>query len=114
MQKSLAVMTAAGLLAMAVPSRAQDAKKVERGKAVYVEQKCKLCHQLAGEGNAKGPLDDVGTKLKREEIKQWLVDPKAAAEKHKANRKPAMKAYDTLPAEDLEALIAFMESCKKK
>ena len=114
MQKSLAVMTAAGLLAVAVPGWAQDAKKVERGKAVYVEQKCKLCHQVAGEGNAKGPLDDVGTKLKREEIKQWLVDPKAAAEKHKSTRKPAMKAYDTLPAEDLDALIAFMESCKKK
>ena len=112
MRKSF-VMTAAGLLALAVPGWAQDAKKVERGKAVYVEQKCKLCHQVAGEGNAKGPLDDVGTKLKREEIKEWLVDPKAAAAKHKATRKPPMKAYDTLPAEDLDALIAFMERCKK-
>jgi len=114
MQNSLAVITAAGLLALAVPGWAQDAKKVERGKAVYVEQKCKLCHQLAGEGNPKGPLDEVGGKLKPEEIKAWLVDPKTAAAKHKATRKPAMKAYDTLPAADLDALVAFMESCKKK
>lgn len=114
MRKWFAMTTAAGLLAVAVPGSAQDARKVERGKAVYVEQKCKLCHQVAGEGNAKGPLDDVGTKLKREEIKEWLVDPKAAAAKHKATRKPVMKVYDKLPAEDLDALIAFMESCKKK
>ena len=109
------VAVAAVLLgAAAVPGSAQDAKKIERGKAVYVEQKCKLCHQLAGEGNAKGPLDEVGSKLKPEEIKAWLVDPKTAAAKHKATRKPAMKAYDTLPAADLDALVAFMESCKKK
>lgn len=107
-------MAVAALVAAPAPGSAQDAKKVERGKAVYVEQKCKLCHQVAGEGNAKGPLDDVGTKLKREEIKEWLVDPKAAAAKHKASRKPVMKVYDKLPAEDLDALIAFMESCKKK
>jgi mono/diheme cytochrome c family protein len=114
MKKWLAMTAAAGLLAVAVPGWAQDAKKVERGKAVYVEQKCKLCHQLAGEGNAKGPLDDVGSKLKAAEIKEWLVDPKTAAAKHKANRKPAMKEYGTLPAADLDALVAFLESCKKK
>ncbi len=107
-------MAMAALVAAAAPGSAEDAKKAERGKAVYGEQKCKLCHQLAGEGNAKGPLDDVGSKLKPDEIKEWLVDPKAAAAKHKATRKPAMKAYATLPAEDLGALISFLESCKKK
>lgn len=97
----------------ALPSEAQDAKKVERGKQVYVEQKCKLCHQVAGEGNAKGPLDGVGSKLKRDEIKEWMVNPQAMAEKHKATRKPAMKAYTALSAEDLDAVIAYMESLKK-
>jgi mono/diheme cytochrome c family protein len=106
-------MTAAGLLTVAVPGWAQDAKKVERGKAVYVEQKCKLCHQVAGEGNAKGPLEGVGSKLTRDEIKQWIVDPAAATAKHKATRKPAMKAYPGLSADDLDALVTYMESLKK-
>jgi cytochrome c oxidase subunit II len=100
--------------AAAVPASAQDAKKVERGKAVYVEQKCKLCHQVGGEGNAKGPLDGVGSKLKRDEIKEWIVDPAAATAKHKATRKPAMKAYPNLSADDLDALVTYMESLKKK
>jgi mono/diheme cytochrome c family protein len=78
-----------------------------------VEQKCKLCHQVGGEGNAKGPLDSVGGKLKADEIKQWIVDPKAMTEKTKATRKPAMKTYPNLSAEDVDALVAYMESLKK-
>ena len=42
---------------------AQDADKVKRGEAVYAEQKCSLCHSIAGKGNAKGSLDGVGKKL---------------------------------------------------
>lgn len=107
-------LAVAALVALApLAARAQDAKKVERGKQVYVEQKCKLCHQVAGEGNAKGPLDAVGGKLKRDEIKEWIVNPAAMAEKHKATRKPAMKAYPSLPPEDLDALVTYMESLKK-
>lgn len=92
---------------------AQDAK-VEKGKQVYTDQKCSMCHSIAGKGNAKGALDDIGSKLSAAEIKQWIVDPKTMAEKAKAERKPAMKAYASLPAADLEALVAYLESLKKK
>jgi mono/diheme cytochrome c family protein len=110
-----AVLTASVLAAAVTwPTAAQDAKKIERGKQVYVEQKCKLCHSIAGEGNAKGPLDDAGSKLKAEDIKQWIVNPQAMTEKTKATRKPAMKAYPNRSAEDLDALVAYMESLKKK
>lgn len=113
MRVSAWVAVAALTAAVAVPAGAQDAKKIERGKQVYVEQKCKLCHQVAGEGNAKGPLDDVGSKLKRDEIKEWLVNPQAMTAKTKSTRKPVMKAYPNLSAEDLDALVSYMESLKK-
>jgi mono/diheme cytochrome c family protein len=93
---------------------AQDAAKVERGKAVYAEQKCKLCHSIAGEGNAKGPLDGVGSKLSAAELKQWLVSPKEMSEKAKATRKPPMKSYSTLSAEDQDALVAYQLTLKSK
>lgn len=92
---------------------AADAK-VDRGKAVYAEQKCKMCHSIADQGNKKGALDGVGDTLKPEEIKEWIVTPKEAAAKHKAVRKPPMKAFATLPAEDVDALVAYMSSLKKK
>jgi cytochrome c2 len=104
------------VLAMAWGSSAlaQDAKMIERGKAVYTEQKCKLCHSIAGEGNTKGPLDGVGSKLTAAEIKEWIVDPKAMTAKTKAERKPFMKAYPNVPQADLDALVAYMQSLKKK
>jgi cytochrome c2 len=93
---------------------AQDAKMIERGKQVYAEQKCKMCHSVGTEGNAKGPLDDAGNKLKAAEIKEWIVNPKEMTAKTKAERKPLMKAYPNLPAADLDALVAYMQSLKKK
>jgi len=92
---------------------AQDAKVIERGKQVYAEQKCKMCHSIGAEGNAKGPLDDTGNKLTAAEIKEWIVNPKEMTAKTKATRRPLMKAYPTLPAADLDALVAYMQSLKK-
>jgi cytochrome c2 len=97
-------------LCWAQVGRAQDP---DRGKAVYAEQKCKMCHSVSGEGNAKGPLDGVGNKYKTDEIKAWISDPKTMAEKSKAERKPPMKSYASLPAPDIDALVAYLGSLKK-
>jgi mono/diheme cytochrome c family protein len=83
-----------------------------RGQAVYAEQRCALCHSVAGEGNSKGPLDGVGSRLSVEDIRLWVVDPKTITAATGADRKPPMRAYPSLPAEDLDALVAYMVSLK--
>jgi mono/diheme cytochrome c family protein len=100
-------------LLIASVSSAQDAKQVERGAKVYVDQKCSLCHSIAGKGNPKGPLDDVGSKLTADEIREWIVNPAEMTKKTKAERKPPMKA-SVLPKEDLDALVAYLTTLKKK
>lgn len=102
------------LLSVSIPAQAQSKELIAKGEAVYTANKCSLCHSIAGKGQAKGPLDDVGGKLKAEDIREWIVDPAKMAKEHKATRKPAMKAYSNLPKEDLEALVAYMSSLKKK
>jgi len=87
---------------------------VEKGEAVYAAQKCAMCHAIDGKGQAKGPLDGVGTKLTADEIRQWIVNPAEMTKKTNALRKPPMRAYPNLPKEDLDALVAFMASKKKK
>jgi len=89
---------------------AQDAKK---GEQVYADQKCSLCHSVAGKGNAKGPLDTVGAKLKADEIRMWITDAKTMTEKTKAERKPVMKQF-TLPPDEVDALVAYLTTLKKK
>lgn len=90
---------------------AQDAK-VQAGMKVYEAQKCSMCHAIAGKGNAKNKLDGVGTKLNDAQIKEWIVAPVQAATKAKSTAKPPMKAYDKLPAADVDALVAYMKSLK--
>ena len=97
-------------LALPAAAQAQDAKK---GEAVYTAQKCSVCHAIAGKGKATGKLDGVGTKLSAEDIKQWIVDPVAAAAKAKSTKKPPMPAkYAKLPPADIDALVAYMASLK--
>ena len=111
-----AFIIAIGIMVLGVgvtPALAQDKAKVEKGTQVYAAQKCSICHSIGEQGNKKGPLDGVGSKLSADEIRTWIVDPKTMTEKTKAARKPLMKAYPSLPKEDLEALVAYMQSLKK-
>jgi mono/diheme cytochrome c family protein len=93
---------------------AQDQKQIDRGLKVYADQKCAACHAIAGKGNAKGALDDVGSRLKADDIREWMLNPSEMTKKTKAERKPAMRAYPQLPKEDLDAVVAYMLSLKKK
>ncbi len=104
------VMAVVMIAGMAAAAAAQDLKA--KGEQVYTAQKCSLCHSIAGKGNAKGPLDGVGSKLSADEIRSWIVDAKGMTEKTKATRKPVMKAY-SLPKEDVDALVAYLSSLKK-
>ena len=106
-----------GMVLVAASASAQDAKLVERGKKLYAEQKCGMCHSLEGKGSAnalKGPLDDTGTKNSAEELRQWLINPKEMTVKTKSTRKPPMPSYAKLAKEDVEALVAYMQTLKKK
>ena len=93
------------------PVFAQD--QAARGAQVYADQKCSVCHAIAGKGNAKGPLDAVGSTLSADDIRAWIVDAKGMTAKTKAPRKPEMRAY-TLPKEDVDALVAYLATLKKK
>ena len=101
----------AASLAVGVTVAAQDLKVP--GEKLFAEQKCALCHSIAGKGNTKGPLDDVGSRLSAEEIRAWMTDAKGMTAKTKASRKPEMKAYD-LSKQDVDTLVAYLSTLKKK
>ena len=101
-------------VALSVVSVVTAAAQGEKGATVYADQKCSVCHSIAGKGNAKGPLDGVGTKFTAAEIREWILEPAAMTAKHKAARKPPMPAnYASLPKDDLDALVAYLASLKK-
>jgi mono/diheme cytochrome c family protein len=109
MTRIVVAVVGIGFLALCAPARAQD--KVEQGSALFTSQKCTLCHAIAGKGNKKGSLDDVGAKLKADEIRSWLTNPDAMREKTKATRTPVMKD-PKLAKDQVDALVAFLSAQK--
>jgi mono/diheme cytochrome c family protein len=114
MRYGLLVLSLAGVLVSAGPAFAQNQAAVAKGMKVFADQKCALCHSVAGKGNPKGPLEDGIAKLSADDIREWLVNAQAMRDKTGADRKPAMKSFATLPKDDLDALVAYVVSLKKK
>ena len=112
--KRIAMITlgCAALMMAAAPAFAQDAN-LKKGAQVFVTAKCTKCHAIAGKGNAKGKLDEVGSKLTPAEIKAWLETPEEMATKAKETRKPPMKKT-SMSKDDEEALVAYLSTLKKK
>src|SRR6476661_7091523 len=81
------VLAAAMCIGFAAAAAAQNAKTAA-GEKLFVDQKCTLCHSVGDKGNKKGALDDVGSKLSADEIRQWITTPKEMTAKAKATRKP--------------------------
>ena len=113
MKRTMMTAVAVGVLiaAAAAPAAAQD-PKVARGAALFTEQKCSICHAVAGKGNVKHPLDGAGSRLDSATVKLWLTDSKAAEAKTGKKASPPMKSFATLPADDIDALVAYVLSLK--
>ena len=99
------------VLGMTLPAAAQDL--VAKGRKLFTDQKCTLCHSVNGRGNVKGAMDGAGSTLTAEEVRAWLTDAKAMTAKTKATRKPEMKQF-ALEKDDVEALVAYVLSLKRK
>jgi mono/diheme cytochrome c family protein len=106
------VVAIVAMLVLGLP-RVADAQDAKKGEAVYTAQKCSACHSIAGKGAKTNPLDGVGGKLSAADIREWIVDPVAMAKKIKSDKKPPMpNRYAKLPAGDIDALVAYMQSLK--
>lgn len=111
MRLLIAAMLGAGALgslacARAGETAAPDEATIERGIEVYARERCQTCHSIDGQGNRRYPLDGVGSRLTREQIRTWIVAPQ------QMNPQVRKRAHDSLSVEDLDGLVAYMESLK--
>ena len=115
MTKTLGTLGLIGLFLVPVVALAAQDKtaSVPRGKAVYDEQKCGLCHAIEGKGNKQHPLDGVGDKVSAADIRKWITSPKEMEATLPAKPKISMKSYPNLKPQDLDALVAYLQSLKK-
>jgi mono/diheme cytochrome c family protein len=113
------IAVALSLAGTALSAQTPDPKLANEGKKLYATYKCDKCHQIAGRGSKKGPLDGVGAKLSAADIKRWFTHP--AEMEAKLEKKPkgtdamsyALKSKNIEPAE-IDALVAYMQTLTKK
>lgn len=92
---------------------------VALGKEQYDLQECYNCHKIGGKGSVKkrGPiLDNIGTLMKPEEMKEKLLNPRAwmadGFEKE-YNKKLMPDKYKELMSDaEIDALVAYLSSLK--
>ena len=85
----------------ATQSSPPEVAAINRGRAVFIEQRCQRCHSLHGVGNKRSPLDGVGGRLSENDIRQWITAPQTM------KSGIAKRAYK-LSAEDLDALVEYV------
>jgi len=88
---------------VAAPTVAQAV--LDLGATVYRQQRCRVCHSIAGEGG-KHSLDGTGSRLAEAEVRKWIVAPK------EMDPKVRKRAYTKLAEDELAALVAYMMSLK--
>jgi mono/diheme cytochrome c family protein len=113
MRVSMVRLALAGTFVAGLTTVAAAQDPVQKGEELFTSQKCTMCHSVAGKGNKKFPLDGVGAKLSAADIKEWIVNPDAMEAKQ-TGPKPVMKmkSFKSLPAADVDALVAYMGSLK--
>lgn len=110
MMKHASILISGFLFALSVvfygisPAFASD---VEKGKKLYGDKKCGLCHVIAGTGGKMGPdLTDVGNQRDRDWLTKFLKNPK---EVMPGAKMMAVKGSE----EEIAALVDYMVSLKK-
>ena len=85
---------------------------IEAGRQVYDTQGCGRCHSIAGEGNARSPLDGIGDRHAAADIRKWIVAAPELKEQLPPRAFAAKQDYGGVDREDLDALVAYLLSLR--
>lgn len=87
--------------------------QVARGQAVFARNNCTGCHSVAGNGSPRSPLDDVGSRLDRDELHDWVVAGDSVRAALPPRAISAKQRHAELPAADMDALLDYLASLRE-
>lgn len=105
----------------AVPTTIVDAggaapaaqEQIARGREVFARQDCSGCHSVAGKGSPRSPLDGVGSRRDREELRAWVVADESVQAELSPRAIAAKQDYAQLPDIEIDALLAYLGSLRE-
>jgi putative heme-binding domain-containing protein len=85
----------------------EETAQILKGKNVYNQNRCDLCHRIGGQGGVIGPdLSRIGTKRDTQWLSKLIKNPKSI------NPTTQMPAYPQLSEDELQALASFLTGHK--
>jgi mono/diheme cytochrome c family protein len=87
-------------------------ERIEAGRQVYKQQACARCHSIAGKGNSRNPLDDVGIRRTADELRNWIIGSDTIQGPVPAGVLKLKKSYRELSDHDLDSLVVYMQSLR--
>ena len=79
---------------------------IKKGRQIYNDKKCGICHVIDGKGGKSGPdLTLIGSKWDSTTLKTFMRDPRALVPQGKM---PSFRGSE----DELDALVAYMASLK--
>ncbi len=82
------------------------------GRESFKSLGCSTCHSIAGAGNPRHPLDEVGSRWTAEQLRAWITGTGFAAERLPATTVARKQRYTSIPPEQMDAIIAFLSALK--
>ncbi len=90
-----------------------DPKRIAAGRQVYQQHNCVRCHSIAGQGNPRNPLDGVASRYDVAELREWIIGGETLQDELPAYALRVKQSYREMPADDLDALLAYMQSLRR-
>jgi mono/diheme cytochrome c family protein len=87
-----------------------DPQVVARGRQVFEAQNCMRCHSVGGEGSPRSPLDHAAARLDAAQLLAFTVGSESVADALGRRTLAAKQPYRELPGEELDALVAYLQS----
>jgi ferredoxin-NADP reductase len=78
------------------------------GLRVFRAQGCERCHSVQGVGSPRFPLDGVGSRRDRDELRAWTVGAPAVQDSLSPSAVRAKRRYEQIPPADMRVLIAYL------
>lgn len=88
-------------------------EQIARGREVFARQNCSGCHSVAGEGSPRSPLDGVGNRRARGELRDWVVADESVRAELSPRAVAAKQRYAELSSADMDALLTYLGSLRE-
>jgi cytochrome c553 len=97
----------------AAPTVSQTTASPARS-SVYEARDCGTCHSIQGVGNPRYPLDGVGSRLNRGELREAITGAGASSTNLSRAVRQRKARYAQIPEEEMTELVDFLSSLVEK